>query len=136
MKKLKPKAYSMGIGGYSIIYKCGKDGCGYPFNMADNDWLYCPHCGTPIDWGVVTVANEEWKQEFLSIRDDEEKRNAMLSVLDVLNLGIKDGERRALKITESTKRAITASNIQYYLGIGWTKEELLSKGIFTKKDFE
>ena len=38
--------------------------------------------------------------------------------------------------TPATKQAITKSNIQYYLGQGWTKEELIKKAFFTEKDFE
>ena len=28
------------------------------------------------------------------------------------------------------------SNINYYLGQGWSKEELIKKAFFTEKDFE
>ena len=132
--KLKPKAYSMSSTGYEITYNCAK--CGFKFNMANRDWHYCPKCGVEIDWGVITTANEEYRQLFLSVSDDTKERYALLSALDMCNATITDGFRRAMKQTEDTKKAIVKSNIDYYLGIGWTKEELINKNFFTKKDFE
>lgn len=135
MKKLKPKAYSMGCGGHQIIYRCGKEGCDFHFNLASSDWHFCPKCGTAINWGVVTQANEEWKQEFLSALEDKEKKEKLLTALDTLNSYIDDECQRQMKTTEATKKAITQSNINYYIGIGWTKEQLLDNGWFKEEDF-
>lgn len=132
--KLKPKPYSMSSTGHEITYKCAN--CGFKFNMANRDCHYCPKCSVEIDWGVITTANEEYRQLFLSVLDDTKKRYALLSALDMCNATITDGFRRAMEQTEDTKKAIVMSNIDYYLGIGWTKEELINKNFFTKKDFE
>ena len=130
-KVIKPKAYDLGCGGYQLFYKCGK--CEYCFNMAHNGFDYCPHCGNKIDWGVVIEVNEEWKQKYLN--SDPEGKKKMREFIDKANLYITDGERRAMEKTEATKKAIIKSNIRYYLGQGWTKEELIAKGFFTESDF-
>ena len=119
--KLKPKAYSMGCGGYEIVYKCAK--CAYPFTVANDNWHFCPCCGQEIDWGVIVRANEEWKQKLL----DE---------LDELNTHAEVDTRYEMRQTEATKRAIMKSNISYYLGNGWTKEQLIEKGFFKQEDFD
>jgi len=134
--KTKPKAYSMGVGGFEIIYRCGNKGCDFTFNMANSQWNYCPCCGKEIDWGVVVEANEEWKQKFLSVMEDKEKLADLLKELDTLNLTIKDGYRRKMNTTKATKTAIRKSNAQYYLGIGWTKEDLLKKAIDKIKELK
>lgn len=130
-KAIKPKLYSICCGGYELMYRCGK--CKYTFNMAHNGFDFCPHCGNKIDWGVVVECNEEWKKEYLD--GDLEKRKEMKDFIDKVNLTITDGERRAMKKTEATKKAIIESNIRYYINQGWTKEELISKGFFTESDF-
>lgn len=132
--KLKPKAYSMVCGGYEIVYKCAK--CAYPFTVANDSWHFCPCCGQEIDWGVVVSANEEWKQRFLSVLDNSESKAALLNELDAINDTLKEDVRHQMKTTEATKRAITKSNISYYLGNGWTKEALIEKGFFKKEDFD
>lgn len=132
-KEIKPKVYSLCSCGYDLMYKCGK--CGYTFNMAHNGFDYCPHCGNKIDWGVIITVNEEWKSEFLdSLRTPKEKQ--MKEEIDQFNLTITDGRRRILKQTQATKNAIIKSNIKYYLGIGWSKEELIKKGFFKESDFD
>ena len=119
--KLKPKAYSMGTCGYEILYKCAK--CAYPFTVANDSWHFCPCCGQEIDWGVIIQANEEWKQKLL----DE---------LDALNTHAEVDTRYEMRQTEATKRAIIKSNISYYLGNGWTKEQLIENGFFKQEDFD
>ena len=131
-KAIKPKMYSMGCASYQIIYKCGK--CGYAFNMAHDGFDYCPHCGSKIDWGVIWDVNEEWRAEYY--RADSARRQELQAEIDAVNETITDGEKKRMKFTPATKRAITKSNIQYYLGIGWTKEELIKEAFFTEEDFE
>lgn len=133
-KKIKPIAYSMGNGGYEIIYKCGI--CEYPFTMANSEWHYCPKCNTEIDWGVIVRANEEWTQHFLLVLDDCFAKTVILSQLNKINKQIKDGQRYEMKKTEATINATRKSNAQYYLGIGWTKEELIADRGFKEEDFE
>ena len=41
-----------------------------------------------------------------------------------------------IRDTDGTRRAVTKSNINYYLGQGWSKEELIKKAFFTEKDYE
>ena len=41
-----------------------------------------------------------------------------------------------IRDTDATRRAVTKSNINYYLSQGWTKEELIKKAKKKKKDFE
>nr|DAE47500.1 MAG TPA: nin one binding protein [Caudoviricetes sp.] len=132
-KEIKPKVYSLCSCGYDLIYKCGK--CEYTFNMAHNGFDYCPHCGSKIDWGVIITVNEEWKSEFLNNLETP-KENQMKEEIDRFNLTITDGQRRILKQTQATRNAIIKSNIQYYLGIGWSKEELIKKGFFKEGDFD
>lgn len=131
MKAVKPKLYGICCGEYTLMYQCGK--CKYTFNMAHNGFDYCPHCGSKIDWGVVIECNEEWKNEYLD--GDLEKRKEMREFMDKVNLIFKDGERRAMKKTQATKDAIIRANINYYITQGWTKEQLITKGFFTKEDF-
>lgn len=132
--KLKPKAYSMGCAGYEIVYKCAK--CAYPFTVANDSWHFCPYCGQEIDWGVVVTANEEWKQRFLSVMNNNELTTVMLNELDTINDTLKEDIRYQMKMTEMTKRAIIKSNISYYINNGCTKEELIKKGFFKKEDFD
>lgn len=132
--KLKPKAYSMETCGYEILYKCAK--CAYPFTVANDSWHFCPCCGQEIDWGIIVRANEEWKQKFLNVLDKSEEKQKLLDELDKVNSTIKDNSRYEMKMTTTTKRAITKSNISYYLGNGWTKEELIEKGFFKAEDFD
>lgn len=132
--KLKPKACSMGTCGYEILYKCAK--CSYPFTVANDSWRFCPCCGQEIDWGVIVRANEEWKQKFLNVLDKSEEKQKLLDELDKVNSTIKDNSHYEMTMTAATKRAITKSNISYYLGNGWTKEELIEKGFFKAEDFD
>lgn len=132
--KLKPKVYSMGTCGHEILYKCAK--CAYPFIVANDSWRFCPCCGQEIDWGVIVRANEEWKQKFLNVLDKPEEKQKLLDELDKVNSTIKDNSRYEMKMTTATKRAIMKSNISYYLGNGWTKEELIEKGFFKAEDFD
>lgn len=131
-KAIKPKLYSICCGEYTLMYECGK--CGYTFNMAHNGFDYCPHCGNKIDWGVVIECNEEWKNEYLD--GNLEKQKEMKDFIDKVNLTITDGQRRAMKKTQATKDAILFSNINYYLGNGWSEKELINKGFFTEEEFE
>lgn len=132
--KLKPKAYSVGTCGYEILYKCAK--CAYPFTVVNDSWHFCPCCGQEIDWGIIVRANEEWKQKFLNVLDKSEEKQKLLDELDKVNSTIKDNSRYGMKMTTTTKHAITKSNISYYLGNGWTKEELIEKGFFKAEDFD
>lgn len=131
-KAIKPKAYSLGCSSYQVIYRCGK--CGDVFNMARDGFDYCPHCGSKIDWGVIWKVNEEWRSEYISA--DYEDRKKLCAELDLRNKTITDGKKRVMEYTLATQKAITRSNIGYYLGQGWTKEELIKKAFFTKEDFE
>jgi hypothetical protein len=103
--------------------------------MADDSWHFCPCCGQEIDWGVIVTANEEWRVRFLSVMDNAKLKASLLNELDCLNCTIKDGTRYQMKMTDTTKRAIIKSNILYYLGNGWTKEELIEQGLFKEEDF-
>lgn len=132
--KLKPKAYSVGTRGYEILYKCAK--CAYPFNLASDSWHFCPCCGQEIDWGVIVTANEEWKQMFLKALDKPEEKQKLLDELNALNTYAEVDARYKMYQTEATKRAIKRSNISYYLGNGWTKEELIETGFFKAEDFD
>lgn len=78
--------------------------------------------------------NEEWKNEYLD--GNIEKQKEMREFMDKVNLLFKDGERRVMKKTQATKDAIIRANINYYVTQGWTKEELIIKGFFTKEDFD
>lgn len=132
-KVIKPKVYSMMSCGYDLMYKCGK--CDYTFNMAHDGFDYCPHCGNRIDWGVIITVNEEWKNEFLEALDTD-KEKEMKDEIDRLNVYITDGQRRVMPQTPATRKAIIQSNIRYYLGVGWTKEELIKDGRFKEEDFD
>lgn len=124
--------FSLGCSSYQVIYKCGK--CGYTFNMAHDGYDYCPHCGSKIDWGVIWKVNEEYSSEYIGA--DSAHRRELEAEIDLVNESITDGEKRRMTFTLGTRRAITKSNIEYYLGQGWTKEELIKKAFFTEKDFE
>lgn len=134
--KVKPLAYSMGCSGYEILYKCPNSICGMKFNMANEDWHFCPKCGQALDWGVVVTANEEFRELFLKSMYDEQAKQLVLCTLDQLNMTLPVDERHAMQQTDATKRAITKSNISYYLGNGWTKKELIARGFFKPEDFE
>ena len=60
----------------------------------------------------------------------------MLAERDALNQTITDGKRYEMRKTQATKDDITYRNICYYLGNGWSKEELLREGFFTEEDFK
>lgn len=136
MKPIKPKVYSLCTSGYDLMYKCGS--CGRVFNLVDPKFKFCPACGKPIDWGVVYTVNEEWENEYCRALNefDKGKQHAMESFIDDLNLHITDGEKKQLPQTQATKNAILVSNINYYLGSGWTREELINKGFYTERDFK
>lgn len=131
-KAIKPKMYSLGCASYQVIYRCGK--CGYAFNMAHDGYDYCPHCGSKIDWGVIWKVNEEWRSEYICA--NYHRRQELNAEIDLVNESITDGEKKRMKFTPATKQAITKSNIEYYLGQGWSKEELIKNKFFTEKDFE
>lgn len=131
-KAIKPKMYSLGCASYQVIYRCGK--CGYAFNMAHDGYDYCPHCGSKIDWGVIWEVNEEWRSEYICA--NYHRRQELNAEIDLVNESITDGEKKRMKFTPATKQAITKSNIEYYLGQGWSKEELIKNKFFTEKDFE
>ena len=131
-KSIKPKVSRISDWGYEVIYKCGK--CGYVFAMAHDGYDYCPHCGSKIDWGVISEVNEEWRSKYIGA--DYNRRQELNAEIDIVNESIMDGEKKCMTFTPATKQAITIRNIGYYLGEGWTKEELIKKGIFTEKDFE
>ena len=132
MKKIKPKMYSLCCGGYDVMYRCGN--CNRVFNIVDDDFSFCPKCGKPIDWGVLYRVNEEWKSKYLS--SDEEKKKLMRYSVDSYNETIEDGMKYEMQVTDATKKAIIKSNIKYYIGNGWTKEELMRRGFFNEEDFE
>ena len=134
-KAIKPKVYSLCSCGYDLMYKCGS--CNRVFNIVDSKFRFCPTCGKPIDWGVVYTVNEEWKNEYCRALDvDKKKQHAMERFIDDLNLRITDGEKKQLRQTQATKNAILVSNINYYLGNGWTREQLINQRFYTEKDFE
>lgn len=139
----KPYPESIAAGGYEILYRCRE--CGYSFRLADDEFNYCPHCGVKLDWGVVVTANKEWKDEFLKAIEPHYEnpnwvpnaaRDKMLANLDALNQTITNGKRHEMRKTQATKDDITYRNICYFLGNGWTKEELIKEGFFTEEDFE
>ena len=103
-------------------------------SMAHDGYDYCPHCGSKIDWGVMWEANEEWRHAYMSA--DNIRRELMKKQIEEYNQTITDGEKRVMEYTDATRRAVTKSNINYYLGQGWSKEELIKKAFFTEKDFE
>lgn len=84
--------------------------------------------------GVIWKVNEEWRSKYVSA--DSAHRRELEAEIDAVNETITDGEKKRMKFTPATKQAITKSNIQYYLGNGWQKEELIKNGFFTKEDFE
>lgn len=144
-KSLKPKFNRLSPFGYDIIYMCGN--CGREFPMVDSDFNYCPSCGKKIDWGVIYTVNEEWKREYLKLKGidlningesqaDAEKLQKMINEIDDYNKCITDGLKREMPKTEATRRAILKVNIRYYLGNGWTIEELIKKGFFTEDDLK
>ena len=60
----------------------------------------------------------------------------MLANLDALNQTITDGKRYEMKQTQATKDDIIYRNICYFLGNGWTREELLREYKYTEEDFK
>lgn len=131
-KAIKPKASRISDWGYQVLYVCGS--CGYKFDLADSDgYDYCPHCGSKIDWGVIWGVNEEWRSRYISA--DYDDRRELCAELDKLNKKITDGEKREMEYTLATQKAITRSNIEYYLSRGASKETLIKNGFFTKEDF-
>lgn len=141
-KMSKPYPDSIAAGGYEILYRCRE--CNYSFRLADDGFNYCPGCGVKLDWGVVVTANKEWRDEFLEAiephYDDpnwipDKEKNKMLSDLDSLNQTITNGKRHEMKKTQATKDDVVCRNICYFLGNGWTKEELLREGKYTEEDF-
>lgn len=142
-KVSKPYPDSIAACGYEILYRCRE--CGYSFRLAGDGFNYCPHCGVRLDWGVVVTANKEWQDEFLKATEPHyedsnwvpyAKRDKMLADLDALNQTITNGKRHEMNQTQATKEDITYKNICYYLGNGWTREELLREGFFTEEDFK
>lgn len=132
-KAIKPKASRISDWGYQVLYACGA--CGYKFDLADSDgYDYCPHCGSKIDWGVIWEVNEEWRSKYISA--DYDDRRELCAELDRLNKKITDGGKREMEYTLATQKAITRSNIEYYLSRGASKETLIKDGFFTEKDFE
>lgn len=145
MKSIKPKFYSLSVSGYTIVYKCGN--CSRIFNMADSEFLYCPKCGKKIDWGVIETVNEEWKSKYLSAKEsywdkngefhgESPKAQEMRDQIDNYNKTIIDGQRYEMQKTKATKQAIIKSNIGYYLGIGWSKDELIMNKKFTEEEMK
>lgn len=131
-RTIKPIADRLSNCGYDIVYRCGK--CGYDFAMAHEGYDYCPHCGNKIDWGVIYKVNEEWKRKYFDSTFEE--RRKMREDIDIMNQSITDGKKREFQQTQATKDAILFSNIDYYLGTGWSEKELINEGFFTKEDFE
>lgn len=132
-KAIKPKASRITDWGYQVLYTCGA--CGYKFDLADSDgYDYCPHCGSKIDWGVIWEVNEEWRSRYISA--DYEDRKKLCAELDLRNKTITDGKKRVMEYTLATQKAITRSNIGYYLSRGATKEQLIKDRFFTEEDFE
>lgn len=138
----KPYPDSIAAVGYEILYRCRE--CNYSFRLVDDGFNYCPGCGVKLDWGVVVTANKEWQDAFLEAiephYDDpnwipDKEKNKMLSDLDSLNQTITNGKRHEMKKTQATKDDIIYRNICYFLGNGWTKEELLREGKYTEEDF-
>ena len=132
MKTIKPIADRLSNCGYDIVYRCGK--CGYDFAMAHEGYDYCPHCGRKIDWGVISEVNEEWKISYYAA--GYTARKDALKAIDAVNLSIRDGKRHQMEQTELTRRAITISNIGYYVGEGWSTRELVNKCFFTEEEIE
>lgn len=136
----KPYPDSIAACGYEILYRCRE--CCYSFRLADDGFNYCPHCGVKLDWGVVVTANKEWQDEFIGTVCDykdkgrNEKREKMLADLDAINQKITDGKRYEMKKTQATKDDIIYRNICYFLGNGWTREELLREHKYTEEDFK
>ena len=139
----KPYPDSIAAGGYEILYRCRE--CGYSFRLVDDEFNYCPHCGVKLDCGVIIEANKEWQDEFLeAIKPHygdpnwipDKKKNKMLAELDRVNQTITDGRKYEMKQTQATKDDIIYQNLCYYLGQGWTKEQLIKNGWHTEEDFE
>lgn len=134
-KKVKPLAYSFSCGGYDVVYRCGH--CKTVLSVADyRSWKYCPVCGTPIDWGVVITANAEFRQLYLDVIDDFEKRDKVMAILDKLNATLPEDIPQQMNQTPKTRQQILRSNIRYYTSQGWTKERLIAEGFFTQEDFD
>ena len=145
MKKIKPKVYGLCCSGYDLMYRCGN--CGRVFNVVDDNFNYCPNCGKQIDWGVIITVNEEWKNRYIKATNcyfdkegkwhsEHEEAVSMRDQINDYNDHITDGLKREMPQTEATKKAIIKSNIKYYIGNGWTKEELIQRGFFKEEDFE
>lgn len=139
----KPYPYSMTNGGYEITYKCRECGCKFP--VRNDNYHYCYNCGVKLDWGVVLKANAEWREQFLDVvygemmsdeHFDYTEKDKMLEDLDKVNQTITDGIPREMEYTENIRRAVIKSDIGYYLGQGWTREELIEKKFFTEEDFK
>ena len=79
-------------------------------------------------------ANEAWRHAYM--RSDDIRRELMKKQIEEYNQMITDGEKRMMEYTDATRRAVTKSNISYYLSQGWSKEELIKKAFFTEKEFE
>ena len=98
-KSIKPKVSRISDWGYEVIYKCGK--CGYVFAMAHDGYDYCPHCGSKIDWGVISEVNEEWRSKYIGA--DYNRRQELNAEIDIVNESIMDGEKKCMTFTPSTK---------------------------------
>lgn len=81
-------------------------------------------------------ANEEWKQQFLDAIYDSTRKQMLLEAVDVANKRIPIDEPHEMEATEETKKALRKSNAQYYLGVGWTKEQLIAERGFAEEDFK
>lgn len=91
-ESLKPMFYSIAQakGDCSVIYTCGMSGCDRVFRIVDKDFNYCPKCGTKIDWGVVTVVDEEFKN--LYNKSNIPEQNLIADYINNINTTITDGQ--------------------------------------------
>lgn len=136
MKKIKPRVSGL-VGRYTLEYICGS--CGAVFDThISKDYNYCPYCGKPIDWGIIETVNEEWAQEYLSALafQDDKRLNRLYKIIDNINNSLPEDQRTNLVKTPLTKQTILENNINHYLKEGWTEEELIEQGFFTREQLD
>lgn len=130
--KRKVLAHELASTGYGIRYKCPK--CDMPFVSTIPDVKFCSSCGQELDWGVIIKCNAEYKDVYFS--SDDETKEKLLKELNKLNLQIEEDKQYNMELTEKTKLEILKTNVQYYLDMGYTKENLIELKYFTKDEIE
>lgn len=130
--KRKVLAHEIASTGYGIRYKCPT--CGAHFVSTIPDVKFCSSCGQELDWGIIIKCNAEYKDVYFS--SDNETKEKLLKELNKLNSQIEQDKQYTMELTEKTKLEILKTNMQYYLDMGYTKDDLINRKYFTKEEIE